>query len=154
MYMLNLIILTLAGVIGGVAAAIATCRLLWNTFRLVRHPEWDPIVVLVGGILILRGPYTSSPLLQTTALFSSLCAVGCWQEAAAWRALARTGCAATIAIIARSRDKAPSPVESRSSIPSISCSMPAAAAWMKRSSNSLPSDVPSQRQNCRQIPPY
>jgi hypothetical protein len=85
MYMLNLIVLMLAGVIGGGVAAIALCWLFWNMFKLVRHPEWGPIVVLIGTILILRGRNASSPFLQTTALFSGLCAAGGWWGASAWR---------------------------------------------------------------------
>jgi hypothetical protein len=85
MYMLNLIIETLAAMAGGVIAATAICWLFWTVFKLVRHPEWGPPIALATGLFLLYDRIGSSLFLQIATLFSALFAAGCWWEGAAWR---------------------------------------------------------------------
>jgi len=78
MLMLSLIVQAIGAVIGGFLAAAIVCWLFWTGFKLLRHPEWGPLVVLVGGLAILHDSIGASPFLQVAALFSALFAGGCW----------------------------------------------------------------------------
>ncbi|MBD5038582.1 hypothetical protein GUF39_08295, partial [Xanthomonas citri pv. citri] len=45
--MIKIVLEALGEVFGGLLGAIALTFLLWNVFKLVRHPEWGPWLALL-----------------------------------------------------------------------------------------------------------
>ncbi|MFA6117556.1 MAG: hypothetical protein WC729_26430 [Sphingomonas sp.] len=71
---------------GALVAAILISWMSWTLFKLVRHPEWGPCLVLLGLMVTMWTRSSSSPFLQTTAFFTAVTAMICWGEGDAWRA--------------------------------------------------------------------
>ena len=71
--------------VGSVAAAGLLCWLLWNLFRIVRHPEWASLAVLTLLALALFGKLPRSEFLTMVTMFTLVAAVPIWLAGRAWR---------------------------------------------------------------------
>lgn len=72
-------------VVGSLVAAALLCWLLWDVFRLVRHPEWTASAVLALLVLALGGKLPHSQFLNMVLTFAVIAAVPLWIAGRAWR---------------------------------------------------------------------
>jgi len=85
MAILAIIISALIPVVGGLLTAIALCLVTWNLLKLVRHPEFGPLLGLVAlGVLLSLGARVSQVLVMAAA-FLFVPATLLWPEGARWR---------------------------------------------------------------------
>ena len=70
--------------IGSLAAAALLCWLLWYAFRLVSHPEWGAVAVLMLLGLALLGALPKSEFMKMTLMFAVIAAVPLWIAGRAW----------------------------------------------------------------------
>ena len=75
MLILKILMESLGLVLGSIAGAAAVCWIAWVLFRLVRHPQWGPLVVVISLFLIFPGPFQNSELVRTTMVFAGVAAV-------------------------------------------------------------------------------
>jgi len=85
MFMLALIAQTLGALLAAICASVLVCWLAWSAFKLVRHPEWGPLLVFFLGLILLRHRLGSS-FVQIILLFSAVFTMMCWLEGSEWRA--------------------------------------------------------------------
>lgn len=85
MFMLEFVLETLGALLGGIFAAFLASWLAWSAFKLVRHPEWGPLLVFILGLFFLRHRLGSS-FVQVILLFSAIITLICWWEGSLWRA--------------------------------------------------------------------
>lgn len=74
----------IASTIGSLAAAGLLCWLLWYAFRLVSHPEWGAVAVLMLLGLALLGALPKSEFMKMTLMFAVIAAVPLWIAGRAW----------------------------------------------------------------------
>ena len=86
MYVILIILGSIALMIGSMAAGILSCWLLWSGFKRVGHPEWGPPIVLIPGAFALVGHLPVSEFLALTLIFAGLAVVPFCAEGLAWRA--------------------------------------------------------------------
>jgi len=89
MHLLLIALESIALVVGSLAAAILLCWLLWFLFRLLRHPAWAALAILVLVALACTGHLPASPFLQMMLAFAALGAIPLWTEGRAWRRQAK-----------------------------------------------------------------
>jgi hypothetical protein len=85
MHLLLIGLESIALVVGSLAAAIMLCSLLWCLFRLLRHPAWAALAILVLVALACTGHLPASPFLQMMLAFAAIGAIPLWAEGRAWR---------------------------------------------------------------------
>jgi|GEM_PF-973967 len=86
MYVILIILGSIALMIGSMAAGILSCWLLWSGFKRVGHPEWGPPIILIPGALALIGQFPVSEFLALALIFAGLAVVPFCAEGLAWRA--------------------------------------------------------------------
>jgi hypothetical protein len=86
MIMLRIIIESIGLIVGSIAAAVALCWVFWTLFKLVRHPEWGPPLVLFILVLAFGGSLRNSEFLRMALMFAVITAALFWVEGRAWRA--------------------------------------------------------------------
>lgn len=76
--------------LGSVLAAALFCWLSWTAFKVIRHPEWGP-PLLLGAVVLWFGPatITSSAFLRPALMFAILAAALAWPQGKDWRTLRR-----------------------------------------------------------------
>jgi 4-amino-4-deoxy-L-arabinose transferase-like glycosyltransferase len=72
-------------IIGSLAAAVLLCFVVWRLFKLMRHPEWGPPLLLVLVALAVAGKLPHSEFLDMVIVFAALAAIPLWFEGRAWR---------------------------------------------------------------------
>jgi hypothetical protein len=73
-------------IVGSLTAGILICWLLWSAFKLIRHPELGPPLVVIPAFLALTGRLPDSEFLAMTLIFAVLAVVPFCIEGLAWRA--------------------------------------------------------------------
>lgn len=74
--------LTLASALAG----ILLCAALWLVFRLVRHPEWGPPLIIVPVALAVAGALPDSEFLHRTLIFAAAAVGPFYIAGLIWRA--------------------------------------------------------------------
>lgn len=85
MFVLKTIAESIGLIIGSITAGILCSWLLWSVFKLVRHPELGPPLMLIPAALAVAGRLPASPFLVMTLIFSTLAVVPFCFEGIAWR---------------------------------------------------------------------
>jgi len=75
--------------LGSLAAGVLSCWLLWTIFKLVRHPELGPLLLVVPVILGVMGKLPASEFLNMSLVFGSVAAIPFWSAGREWRAARR-----------------------------------------------------------------
>lgn len=83
--MLYILLAALAPIVGGLIAAVALGYLLWNLLKMLRHPEYGPMIGLIGILALILVGVRVHQLLAMTAFFLFIAAVVAWPEGAEWR---------------------------------------------------------------------
>jgi hypothetical protein len=78
--------LTLASALAG----ILLCAALWLIFRLVRHPEWGPPLIVVPVALAMAGALPDSEFLHRTLIFAAAAVGPFYIAGLIWRVNRRT----------------------------------------------------------------
>ena len=71
--------------IGGLVGADALCWLLWQTGKLLRHPDWAAMVVVFLAGLAITGNLPRSDLLDMSLTFLAAAIIPLWLEGRTWR---------------------------------------------------------------------
>lgn len=71
--------------IGSLLAAMLLCWLCWNAFKILRHPEWGPPLVLAIVVTRFGGDITSNLFFTSTLMFAGIAAALCWPAGKDWR---------------------------------------------------------------------
>jgi len=74
----------IASTVGALVAAALLCWSLWYAFRLVSHPEWSAVAVLMLLGLALLGKLPEGRFVKLTLMFSVIAAVPLWIAGRAW----------------------------------------------------------------------
>lgn len=75
MLMLSILLGSLGLVIGSIAAAVAICWTGWTLFRLVRHPQWGALTVVIVLLLLFPKSFQNSELVRTAIVFAGVAAI-------------------------------------------------------------------------------
>ena len=75
MLMLSILLGSLGLVIGSIAAAVAICWVGWTLFRLVRHPQWGALAVVIVLLLLFPKYFQNSELARTAIVFAGVAAI-------------------------------------------------------------------------------
>lgn len=82
-------------ILASAATGIFVCLVLWHAFKLLRHPEWGPPLILFPITLALAGQLPDSEFLRRSLVFAAVFACPFWLAGLAWRhGLRDRGCAA------------------------------------------------------------
>jgi len=73
--MLSILLGSLGLVIGSVAAAVAVCWAGWTLFRVVRHPQWGALAVVIVLLLLFPKSFQNSELVRTAIVFAGVAAI-------------------------------------------------------------------------------
>lgn len=95
MFVVRILVESVGLILGSMAAGIFACWLLWSAFRMVRHPEWGPPLVLVPCALALTGHLRVSEFLAMALIFAAVAVIPFCAEGRAWRGRARIATDAT-----------------------------------------------------------
>ena len=83
------ILMSIVGLIGltlaSAAAGVLVCFVLWYAFKLVRHPEWGPVLVVVPIVLALANKLPDSEFLRRSLVFAAIFAGPFSIAGLAWR---------------------------------------------------------------------
>lgn len=71
-------------IVGSLLAAGLLCGGLWYGFRLVLHPGWAAVVVLILVVLALGGRLPKTEFLDMTLTFAAIAAAPLWIAGRAW----------------------------------------------------------------------
>lgn len=71
--------------IGSLVTAALLCWLLWDAFKLARHPAWAAWAVLIVLALALLGKLPKSEFLDMALAFAAIGTVPLWVAGRAWR---------------------------------------------------------------------
>jgi hypothetical protein len=82
-------LMSIVGLIGltltSAAAGMFVCSALWYAFRLVRHPEWGPVLVVLPIVLALADKLPDSEFLRRSLVFAAIFAGPFSIAGLAWR---------------------------------------------------------------------
>ncbi len=83
------ILMSIVGLIGltfaSAAAGMLVCFVLWYAFKLVRHPEWGPVLVVLPVMLALADKLPDSEFLRRSLVFAAILAGPFSIAGLAWR---------------------------------------------------------------------
>lgn len=86
MYVILIVLGSIALMIGSMVAGILSCWVLWSGFKRIGHPEWGPPIMLIPGTLALIGQLPVNEFLALALIFAGLAVVPFCAEGLAWRA--------------------------------------------------------------------
>jgi drug/metabolite transporter superfamily protein YnfA len=85
MQMILMVAEAVAETVGSLIAAALLCWLLWEAFKLMRHPAWAIGAVLLLTVLAIIGALPKSEFLNMAIAFAAVGALPLWIEGRAWR---------------------------------------------------------------------
>lgn len=83
MHVLVVIVGAIALIVGSLVVAFLLCLGSSELFRLIRHPDWGPLAVVVGVVALLF--YPTSEFVRVTAVLAVFMAIPFWIEGRSWR---------------------------------------------------------------------
>ena len=72
-------------IVGSLAAGVLMCWVPWSACKLIRHPEWGPLLVVVPIFLAVTGRLPNSEFFTLTLIIAGLAVVPFCVEGRAWR---------------------------------------------------------------------
>lgn len=84
MHMVLIIAQSIGLTLASAAAGILLCLSSWLIFRLVRHPQWGPALMLVPVALAMTGKVPDSEFLRRTLVFAAAAAGPFWIAGLVW----------------------------------------------------------------------
>jgi hypothetical protein len=89
MYMVFSIARSVGSIFASAMAGMLLCLALWYAFRLIRHPEWGPPLIIVPIALAFADGLPDSEFLRRSLVFAAILAGPFWIAGLAWRLGAR-----------------------------------------------------------------
>ncbi|HSI16726.1 MAG TPA: hypothetical protein VK980_03080 [Sphingomonas sp.] len=113
MHMVLIIAQSIALTLASAAAGTFLCLSSWLLFRLVRHPQWAPLLVLAAIAFAAAGKLPDSEFLRRTLVFAVAAAGPFWIAGLVWcanrrnRSAASAECADTAPAVGAAPSRAP-----------------------------------------------